>query len=330
MKYIIHDINDPYFNMAVEEYIIENFDSKYDYFILWQNTPSVLIGKNQNTLAEVNMDYVKKNDIKIVRRLSGGGAIYEDMGNVNFTYIVDYRKEYVNSMKRFAGAIIKALKMIGIEAEFSGRNDILVDGKKISGNAQYVTKDRILHHGTLLFNSDLSVMPKVLNVKASKISSKGIKSVRSRVTNIKDHLNNKDMTLDQFKELIIRNISDVENKPIREYKFTKQDLDTIKRLRDEKYSTWEWNFGKSPKFSIQNSQRFDGGELGVSLDVRKGTIKNIEFFGDFMSMKDIKDIEDSLKGIQYRKRDIKQVLSRYDLREYFGQIKLDDILEVLL
>lgn len=330
MKYIIHDINDPYFNMAVEEYIIENFDSKYDYFILWQNTPSVLIGKNQNTLAEVNMDYVKKNDIKIVRRLSGGGAIYEDMGNVNFTYIVDYRKEYVNSMKRFAGAIIKALKMIGIEAEFSGRNDILIDGKKISGNAQYVTKDRILHHGTLLFNSDLSVMPKVLNVKASKISSKGIKSVRSRVTNIKDHLNNKDMTLDQFKELIIRNISDVENKPIREYKFTKQDLDTIKRLRDEKYSTWEWNFGKSPKFSIQNSQRFDGGELGVSLDVRKGTIKNIEFFGDFMSMKDIKDIEDSLKGIQYRKRDIKQVLSRYDLREYFGQIKLDDILEVLL
>lgn len=330
MKYIIHDINDPYFNMAVEEYIIENFDSKYDYFILWQNTPSVLIGKNQNTLAEVNMDYVKKNDIKIVRRLSGGGAIYEDMGNVNFTYIVDYRKEYVNSMKRFAGAIIKALKMIGIEAEFSGRNDILVDGKKISGNAQYVTKDRILHHGTLLFNSDLSVMPKVLNVKPSKISSKGIKSVRSRVTNIKDHLNNKDMTLDQFKELIIRNISDVENKPIREYKFTKQDLDTIKRLRDEKYSTWEWNFGKSPKFSIQNSQRFDGGELGVSLDVRKGTIKNIEFFGDFMSMKDIKDIEDSLKGIQYRKRDIKQVLSRYDLREYFGQIKLDDILEVLL
>lgn len=330
MKYIIHDINDPYFNMAVEEYIIENFDSKYDYFILWQNTPSVLIGKNQNTLAEVNMDYVKKNDIKIVRRLSGGGAIYEDMGNVNFTYIVDYRKEYVNSMKRFAGAIIKALKMIGIEAEFSGRNDILIDGKKISGNAQYVTKDRILHHGTLLFNSDLSVMPKVLNVKPSKISSKGIKSVRSRVTNIKDHLNNRDMTLDQFKELIIRNISDVENKPIREYKFTNQDLDTIKRLRDEKYSTWEWNFGKSPKFSIQNSQRFDGGELGVSLDVRKGTIKNIEFFGDFMSMKDIKDIEDSLKGIQYRKRDIKQVLSRYDLREYFGQIKLDDILEVLL
>lgn len=329
MKYIMHDIKDPYFNMAVEEYVIKNLSSEDDYFILWQNYPAILIGKNQNTLEEVNLDYVKKHGIEVVRRLSGGGAVYQDLGNINFTYIVDYKQEYVNSMDRFADAVIKALKKLGIDAEFSGRNDILVDGKKISGNAQYISKDRILHHGTLLFDSDLTVMSKALNVKQSKILSKGIKSVKSRVTNLKDYLDD-NITLDKFKHLIIKNIFEVEGKPIREHKFTKQDLDTIKRLRDKKYSTWEWNFGQSPKFNIENLQRFDGGELGVNLDVKKGIIKNIKFYGDFMSMRDIKDIEESLKGVYYREEDIKDVLGRYDLREYFGQIRLDDIIKVLL
>lgn len=328
MRYIMHDIKDPYFNMAVEEYVIKNLDPEDDYFILWQNNPAILVGKNQNTLEEINLDYVKKYNIEVVRRLSGGGAVYQDLGNVNFTYIVDYKKEYVNSMDRFADAVIKALEMLGIDAEFSGRNDILVDGKKISGNAQYISKDRILHHGTLLFDSDLTVMSKALNVKPEKISSKGIKSVKSRVTNIKRYLDD-DITVDQFKRLILKNIFEVEGKQVKEYKFTKQDMDTINRLKDDKYSSWEWVFGRSPKFNIKNSQRFTGGELGVNLDVKRGIIKDIKFYGDFMSKRDVKDIEDRLEGVYYREEDLKKSLQEYNIREYFGLIQLDEILSVL-
>ena len=185
MLYINNTSNDPYFNMALDEYVVKHLDPSNDYFYFYINRPTVVIGRNQNTIEEVNLDYVKEHDIIVVRRMSGGGAVYHDMGNINFSFVVDYRKEDFNSMERFAKAIVKALSKFGIMAEFTGRNDITIDRKKFSGNAQYVTRNRILHHGTLLFDSDLSVLSKALNVKPEKIKSKGIKSVKSRVTNIK-------------------------------------------------------------------------------------------------------------------------------------------------
>lgn len=328
MKYIRNDSKDPYYNMAVEEYVIKNLDPTDEYFFLWQNSPTVVVGKNQNTIEEVNVDYVKKNDIAVVRRLSGGGAVYHDLGNVNFTYVVDYRPEDLNSMKRFAMAVIKALEKLGIQAEFSGRNDITIAGRKISGNAQYRTKKRLLHHGTLLFDSDLEVLSHALNVKEQKISSKGVKSVKSRVANIKEYLK-QDVTVEEFKQLLTKLIFEVEGSPYEEYIWTDQDLQNIQRLRDEKYSTWEWNYGSSPEFDLSRSKRFEGGEVEVRMNVKEGIITDIIFFGDFMSMRDVAEVEKILQGKKYKEQDLKSALSAVNLKEYFGTISSEELLTVL-
>lgn len=328
MLYIRNDSNDPYYNMAVEEYVIKNMDPSQEYFFLWQNRPVVVVGKNQNTIEEVNMDFVKANDIAVVRRLSGGGAVYHDLGNVNFTYIVDYRPEDVNSIKRFCTAVVKALEKMGVKAEFSGRNDITIDGKKVSGNAQYLTKNRLLHHGTLLFDSNLEMLTKALNVKQQKISSKGIKSVKSRVTNIKDHLAG-NVTVEEFKELVAKLIFEVEQSPFQEYTFTPEDIARIRCLRDGKYATWEWNFGQSPEFDLICSKRFSGGEIEARINVNGGYIRGIKFFGDFMSMRDVSEVEQRLQGEKYKEQDLRQVLSKINLNEYFGAISLDELMQVI-
>ena len=200
---IVNENTDPRINLAVEEYALNYLDPREDYAILWQNEPAVIIGRNQNTVAEVNAPYIKEHGIHVVRRLSGGGAVYHDFGNLNFTFIVDADKTVVSNFEYFTKPVIEALASLGVKAEFSGRNDITIDGQKFSGNAQYWSKDRLLHHGTILYNSDLSVVQEALNVKLDKIQSKGVKSVRSRVTNIFPHLP-KPITIDEFKETLWR------------------------------------------------------------------------------------------------------------------------------
>lgn len=327
MLYINNKSNDPYFNMALDEYVVKHLDLSNDYFYFYQNRPTVVIGRNQNTIEEVNLDYVKNHDITVVRRMSGGGAVYHDMGNINFSFVVDYHKEDFNSIERFAKAIVKALSKFGVNAEFSGRNDITIEGKKISGNAQYVTKNRILHHGTLLFDSDLSILTKVLNVKPEKIKSKGIKSVKSRVTNIKEYLD-ETVTLSEFKEMLLKFVFEVEGSKLEEFTLTSEDMKQIKRLRNKKYSTWDWNFGSSPEFDLVRSSRFNGGEVQVHMNVRGGIITDIKFFGDFMSMRDISEVEEKIKGQRFRQSDIKDTLSELDIKEYFGFISLEDILSL--
>ncbi|MCG1011041.1 lipoate--protein ligase [Tepidanaerobacter sp. GT38] len=328
MLYINNESNDPYFNMALDEYVVKHLNPSNDYFYFYQNRPSVIIGRNQNAIEEVNLEYVKNNDIIVVRRMSGGGAVYHDMGNINFSFVVDYRKEDFNSIERFAKAIVKALGKFGIDAEFSGRNDITIDGKKFSGNAQYVTKNRILHHGTLLFDSDLSVLSKALNVKPEKIKSKGIKSVKSRVTNIKDYLPDKNVTVSQFKEMLLKFVFEVEGKELQEYNLTPKDIEQIMDLRNKKYSTWEWNVGSSPEFDLIRSARFNGGEVQVHMNVKDGIISDIKFYGDFMSIRDVSEVEEKLRGQRFKQEDIKDVLSKIDVKEYFGFISLEEILSL--
>ncbi|HHY42140.1 MAG TPA: lipoate--protein ligase [Thermoanaerobacterales bacterium] len=328
MLYINNKSNDPYFNMALDEYVVKHLNPSNDYFYFYQNRPSVIIGRNQNAIEEVNLEYVKNNDIIVVRRMSGGGAVYHDMGNINFSFVVDYRKEDFNSIERFAKAIVKALGKLGINAEFSGRNDITIDGKKFSGNAQYVTKNRILHHGTLLFDSDLSVLSKALNVKPEKIKSKGIKSVKSRVTNIKDYLPDKNVTVSQFKEMLLKFVFEVEGKEFQEYSLTPKDIEQIMDLRNKKYSTWEWNVGSSPEFDLIRSARFNGGEVQVHMNVKDGIISDIKFYGDFMSIRDVPEVEEKLRGQRFKQEDIKDVLSKIDVKEYFGFISLEEILSL--
>ena len=260
--------------------------------------------------------------------MSGGGAVYHHLGNINFSFVVDYRKEDFNSLERFAKAIIKALEKLGVEAQFSGRNDIILDGKKFSGNAQYLSKGRLLHHGTLLFNSDLSVLTKALNVKEDKISSKGIKSVKSRVTNLKDYLK-EDICAEDFKELLLKYVFEIEGDTLEEYVLSPQEFNDIQKLRDEKYSTWEWNYGYSPKFDLTRSQRFiGGGQVEVNVNVRDGKISDIKFFGDFMSKRDVSQVEQSLKGTAFKKDDISKILSKFNLKEYFGAISLEELMSL--
>lgn len=327
MLYIRNESNDPFYNMALDEYVVKFLDPRNDYFYFYQNKPTVVIGKNQNTIEEVNLKYVKDNNITVVRRMSGGGAVYHDLGNINFSFVVDYSQEDFNSIERFSKAIIKALENLDVDAKFSGRNDITVDGKKFSGNAQYVSKKRLLHHGTLLFDSDLTVLTKALNVKPDKISSKGIKSVKSRVTNLKAYLK-QDISAADFKELLLKNVFEVEGSLLKEYVLTPEDLKNIHKLRDEKYSTWEWNFGHSPQFNVTRSCRFNGGQVQVNLNVRDGEIYDIKFFGDFLSIKDVAEVEEKLRGIKFRQEDIKEILQQIDLKEFFGDIALEDLISL--
>lgn len=324
MLYIKNESNDPYFNMALDEYVVSSLDPSEDYFYFYQNKPAVIIGRNQNTIEEVNREYVNENNIIVVRRMSGGGAVYHDLGNVNFSFVVDYKPEDFNNIERFAKAIVKALEKLGINAEFSGRNDITIDGKKISGNAQYITKGRILHHGTLLFDSDLTVLSKALNVKPEKILSKGVKSVKSRVTNIKEYLKD-DISIPTFKEMLLKYVFEVEGSELNEYILTPEDMKNITKLRDEKYATWEWNFGNAPEFDLVRSHRFDGGEIQVRMNVRDGIITDIKFFGDFMSVRDISEVEKQLKGQKLKNDAIKAALSKLNLKDYFGSISLEEI-----
>jgi len=325
LLYINNQSNDPFYNMALDEYVTKELDPSNDYFYFYLNKPTVVIGRNQNTIQEINMEYIKEHNINVVRRSSGGGAVYHDLQNINFSFVVDFNKDDFNSIKRFAKAIIKALEKFGVKAEFSGRNDITISAKKISGNAQYVSRNRLLHHGTLLFNSDLSILSKVLKVKKEKIISKGIKSVKSRVANIKDYLN-EDIDALQFKELLLKNIFEVEGSKLKEYVLSPKDIENILRLRNEKYITWEWNYGNDPEFDLTRSKRFDGGELDVRVNVREGIITAIKFYGDFMSIRDVSDVEEKLIGRKFKQDDVKDALSGINIKDYFGSISLEDIL----
>lgn len=328
MKYIKNDCNDPYYNLALEEYILKNLDPSSEYVILWQNKPSIIIGKHQNTVEEINSEFVKENDICVVRRMTGGGAVYHDLGNLNFTFIDHYDKGNLLNFEKYTLPIIYALKEIGIEANLSGRNDLTIDGKKFSGNCQHIYKNRLLHHGTLLFNSKLDTVQKALNVSMDKIVSKGIKSVRSRVTNISDYLS-KDLTLKEFENLVLTNLFKVNNYPLEEYLLSEEELLNINKLMNEKYVKWEWNYGESPKFNLKNSRRFSGGKIEVLMDVNKGIINRAKIYGDFLGVLDIVDIEKLLQGKKYEEKEIEYILDSINIKEYFGNISKQELLSFI-
>lgn len=301
---LTHENTDPYFNIASEEYLLT--EKKESFIYLWKNAPSVIVGRNQNTLQEVNLGYTTKKGIKTVRRLTGGGAVYHDLNNVNYTVITPYDKE-VNSYLYFTTPIIEYLNSIGINADFTGRNDITIDGKKISGNAQTIKGDRILHHGTLLFKSDLDALTNALKPNKVKMESKGIKSVRSRVTNISEYLG-KDIGIDEFYQDLINYFK----KNTIEYKLTEEDIKNINKLASEKYSTYEWNIGKSPKGKNRFDGRFNFGTITITFDTIDGKLKNVEIFGDYFAKKDLTELSNKLCDIRFSFEDVKSVLVAID------------------
>ena len=300
-------INNPQINLAIEEYILKHLDIDESYLLFYINAPSIIIGRNQNTIEEINTEYVEENGVTVVRRMSGGGAVYHDLGNLNYSFITkDEGNSLQDNFKKFTEPVIQALRKLGANAELMGRNDIEIDGRKVSGTAQYATGGRMYTHGTLMLNSNLDNVGKSLKPKKEKIESKGVKSVRARVGNIEK-----------------------EGGDIKEYVLTDADWEKINKISQNKYQTWEWNYGKSPKFNIQNSRRFPAGTIDIRLDVEKGIIKNAKIYGDFFGWGNVADIEEKLKGVRYEKSALDGVLKDVDTKHYFGNVEKEDLLNLI-
>jgi lipoate---protein ligase len=316
-------VNDPRINLAIEEYLLRSRLIEDDILLFYINEPSIIIGRYQNALEEINRDFVEAHGIHVVRRLSGGGAVYHDLGNLCFSLITRAGKEDSLNFKKFTAPVTRALQEMGIPAELSGRNDILVDGRKISGNAIYSTKQGIVCHGTLLLNTDLSVLSESLNVKPGKIESKGIKSVRSRVANIREFLD-EPLEMETFRLRLLRGIfagdGDSTIDEIPQYQLTSSDWEAIKQISNERYMTWDWNYGKSPAFNVQKIQRIAIGEIDARIQVQGGVIQSIKFYGDFIGQEDVSILERLLSGVRYDHESLEAALHGVDVTSYFGGV----------
>ena len=326
MNYLNLKTTDPAFNLAVEEYVFDYLPRDRMYVMLWQNDNAIIIGKNQNTLAEINASYVKQQGIRVVRRLSGGGAVYHDMGNLNFTVIADAQGENLD-FGRFCALVVKALQRVGVKAEINGRNDMTIDGKKFSGNAQYLRQGRVMHHGTILFDSNASVLANALQVDEAKIQAKGVRSVRSRVTNVRTCLP-EDMTLPQFRQILLDTI--LEENPGEEYVLTEKDLEIVETLKRERYDTWEWNYGHSPACTLHKKGRVEGcGTVEAFITLREGKISQIVFKGDFFGVSDPEQLASLLIGCRPDRASLEERLSQTEVSRYFMGMTITELLNIL-
>lgn len=327
MKFIDNKgITDPRINLAIEEYALASLPAVDDYLLFYINEPSIIIGKNQNTIEEINADYVNEHGIHIVRRLSGGGAVYHDLGNLNFSFITNDDGQSFHNFSKFTQPVVEALRKLGVEAELTGRNDIQVGERKISGNAQFSKKGRMFSHGTLLFDSQLENVVSALKVNADKIKSKGIKSIRSRVANITEFLQ-EEMSIDEFRLAILHSIFG--GKEIAEYRLTEEDWRKIHELSKERYQQWEWNYGKSPKSNFRHSQRFDIGTVEVQLDIERGKIREARIFGDFFGVRDVAELEELLRDQPYDKTLLTELIAKVDVQAYFGKLDRESFVSLL-
>lgn len=327
MKYIDWKETDPQINLAFEEYVFNQMNKDESYFLLWQNDNAVIVGKHQNTIEEINQEYVREKDIKVVRRLSGGGAVYHDMGNLNFTFIVNDHGQEQFDFQTFTRPLVEALKALGVNAEFNSRNDIAIDGKKFSGNSQYAKRGRILHHGTILFNSNLATIQSALKVKKDKIESKGIKSVKSRVTNIADYLD-EEYTLEDFKTALLKAM--FENDNLEKITLLEEEIRAIEQLKTEKYATWDWNYGKSPQYNLRKERKCDFGLITVLIQVVKGEIKDIHFYGDYFGNGDIQELESLFTGIKPTEEALLEVLKNIELADYINGLDSKTLIDLIL
>ncbi len=315
---------DPCYNLAFEEYLLKN-KGEGNILMLWQNANTVVVGLNQNTAEEINPAFTEEHGITVVRRTTGGGAVYHDLGNLNYSFITDLGDAASMSIRQFSQPVCAALASMGVKAEVGGRNDILIEGKKVSGVAQRIYKNRILHHGTLLFASDPAMISGALNVDPSKFASKSTKSVRSRVGNIKDYLPG-DMSLQDFWSRLLEELA---KDGAVKCTLTAQELDLITAEAEGKYRSWDWTYGKSPAYTMKKRARYPGGQLEVRLLVDKGLIRQAAFSGDYMAVSDSAPAVNAISGVMLCREDVAAALSGVDIPAIFGGISLEEILETI-
>ena len=322
-------ITDAHHNLALEEYVLRKKLGNEDALLFYVNEPAIIIGRNQNTIEEIDPDVVAARGIRVVRRVSGGGAVYHDLGNLNFSFMTRDVSGRFNRYDKFNGPVVEVLRSLGVPAEIGGRNDILVDGRKISGNAQFASYDRMFSHGTLLLSSDLDQVTAALRPRPGKVESKGMKSIRSRVANISEFLTTP-IDVGELRELILERIFGTRDRTrIPSIPFDDADHSAIQELLETKYRSWEWNYGQNPPSNIERAHRFPAGEIDVRLYVEQGRIASIRIFGDFMGQRDVHDIEERLMGLPYDADAITSALSNLDLSLYFGAIPGDEALRLL-
>ncbi len=325
--YIEVTTTDPAFNLALEEYVFEHMPRDKEYFLTWQNDNAIIIGRHQNTLAEINGEYVRDHGIRVVRRLSGGGAVYHDLGNLNFTFIVDAQPGQKVDLRKFCQPIADTLGKLGATATVDGRNDILIDGKKISGNAQYVRQGRVMHHGTILFDADTSVLSQALQPDPTKVQSKGVKSVRSRVTNVRPCLE-RDMTLEEFREALTNSL--LQQDGYSRYELTQQDIDAIEEIRRERYSRWEWNYGYCEENALVRKKRIENcGLVEAHISLNDGLISGITFRGDYFSTLPPEDLAKQLIGLPLVAEAIRVTLSNVRTEDYITGLGKEDLISLL-
>lgn len=318
----------PYYNLATEEYLTKTEKYSEPILMLWQNDNSIIVGRNQNSIQEINSHETSRDNVHVVRRNTGGGTVYHDLGNLNFSLIYTEEKELgKNLFAETIQPVIDCLNRLGVKASIRGKNDIEVDGKKISGNAMWKHNNRVLHHGTLLFKTDLSKLNKYLNVDKTKIESKKIKSNSSRVANINDFV---ELSIDDFKKELIKMFS--ENSEVKEITFTKEEMEEIKKLSEEKYMSDDWNYSKSGHYTYKNKMRIEGkGTVEVLLEINEGKIKLAKFYGDFLGSAGTDILEKKLLETNYKIQDIKDVLEKENLKHIFGELfTLEEILNLII
>ena len=326
MRYLRNNHTDPYFNMAFDEYCLEQLTIDEPVFFLWQNRPSVIMGANQEVHTEVNLDYLKENNISLVRRVTGGGAVYHDFGNLNYT-IVGRSDDLERDYPEYTRYMLQALQKLGVQATMSGRNDILVEGRKVSGFAKRVCKNRLMIHGTLMFDVDIDRLTQALCPPATKLQSKGIASVRSRVANLSEYLPEiPDISL--FKQQLERILSN--NYTDQEWILSPEDIQNIEQLAHDKFERWEWIYGHSPRATLNFSEKLTCGTVHIHLNIAENRITSCKFGGDFIGNLPTNELEDALTGIPYDRDSISRFLEQTDISRYLDGVTNAELLRLII
>ena len=314
-------------NLALEQYLFDTLPEGESCFLLWQNSPSVIVGRYQNTAEEVNGPFLREKDIPVVRRMSGGGAVYHDLGNINYTFIVPGSMGETLELELFCRPVLAALRHMGIQAGLAGRNDLVVNGKKFSGSAQYSRGGRTLHHGTLLFHSDLDTLSQALRPTWEKVASKGISSVRSRVTNLIEHMP-QPIALEEFRGQLWRYI--ITSAGGHEVSLDAEAEDGIRRLCRERYSQWEWNWGQSPASTLRREKRFEGcGTVQALLTLERGRIEECRFYGDFFGEGPSQELLSALKHCAAEPSALSRALENVDVGRCFMGLERAGLVDLL-